>query len=318
MKIGIVGSGFVGATAAYALIMRGIGREIVLVDVNPARAQAEADDLFHAVPFAHALDVRAGDYADLAGCRVVILTAGVNQQPGETRLQLLERNAAVFRAVVPNVLQHAPETLLLVATNPVDVMTHVTAHYAAPFGVPGQRVLGSGTTLDTARFRALLGRHLGVDPQHIHAYVLGEHGDSEVLAWSAVAVGGIPLAEYCHESGIIVDEADRQRIDEGVRRAAYHIIAGKRATYYGIGSALARIAQAILGDQRAILSVCTPLPEVAGIRDVTVSVPHLVGGQGILGTLSVPLNAEEQAALTRSAGVIREAITALIPDQSPT
>lgn len=312
MKIGIVGSGFVGSTAAYALIMRGIGREIVLVDLNAARAQAEADDLYHAVPFAHALDVRAGSYADLAGCRVVILTAGVNQQPGETRLQLLERNAAVFKNVVPNVLKAAPETILLVATNPVDVMTHLTAHYAALFGVPSERVIGSGTTLDTARFRALLGRHLGVDPQHVHAYVLGEHGDSEVLAWSAVGVGGIPLAEYCRETGVIVDEATRQRIDEGVRRAAYHIIAGKQATYYGIGSALARIVQAILGDQRALLSVCTPLPEIAGVPDVTVSVPHLVGGRGILGSLSVPLNADEQAKLSASARLIREAIAALI------
>lgn len=312
MKIGIVGSGFVGATAAYALIMRGIGREIVLVDANAARAQAEADDLFHAVPFAHPLDVRAGDYADLAGCRVVILTAGVSQQPGETRLQLLERNAAVFRSVVPGVLQHAPEAVLLVATNPVDVMTHLTAHYAAPFGVPGYRVVGSGTTLDTARFRALLGRHLGVDSQHIHAYVLGEHGDSEVLAWSVAAVGGIPMAEFCRETGIVVTDGDRQRIDEGVRRAAYHIIAGKRATYYGIGSALARIAQAILGDQRAILSVCTPLPEIAGVRDVTVSVPHLVGGRGLLGALALPLDDGEQAALARSAGLIREVIAALL------
>lgn len=312
MKIGIVGSGFVGATAAYALIMRGIGREIVLVDLNAARAQAEADDLFHAVPFAHPLDVRAGDYADLAGSRVVILTAGVNQQPGETRLQLLERNAAVFRTVVPNVVQHAPEAVLLVATNPVDVMTHVTAHYAAGLGVPAGRVLGSGTTLDTARFRALLGRHLGVDPQHLHAYVLGEHGDSEVLAWSAVAVGGIPLAEYCRETGIDVTEADRHRIDDGVRRAAYHIIAGKKATYYGIGSALARITQAVLGDQRAILSVCTPLPEIEGVREVTLSVPHLVGGRGIIGTLSLPLDTVERAKLKASAAILREAITALV------
>jgi len=311
MKIGIVGSGFVGATAAYALIMRGIGREIVLVDLNAARAQAEADDLFHAVPFAHAMDVRAGEYADLAGCRLVILTAGVNQQPGETRLQLLERNAQVFQAIVPNVLQHAPEAILLVATNPVDVMTHVTAHYAAQVGVPSGRVIGSGTTLDTARFRALLGRHLNVDPQHIHAYVLGEHGDSEVLAWSAVTVGGIPLADYCRETGVTVSEADQMRIDEGVRRAAYHIIAGKKATYYGIGSALARIVQAVLGDQRAILSVCTPVSEIAGVRNVTLSVPHRVGGQGIIGALSLPLSAPEQAKLKASANIIHEAITAL-------
>lgn len=311
MKIGIVGSGFVGATAAYALVMRGIGREIVLVDVNPARAQAEADDLYHAVPFAHPLEVRAGQYADLAGCRVVIVTAGVNQQPGETRLQLLARNAEVFRAVVPAVLAYAPEAILLVATNPVDVMTHLTAQLAAAHGVPSGRVIGSGTTLDTARFRALLGRHLGVDAQHLHAYVLGEHGDSEVLAWSAVGVGGLPLADYCREAGVVITPEDRQGIEEGVRRAAYRIIAGKRATYYGIGSALARITQVILGDQRAILSVCTPLAEIAGVREVTLSIPHLVGGRGILGSLPVPLNAEEQAGLTASATLIREAIAAL-------
>lgn len=311
MKIGIVGSGFVGATAAYALVMRGIGREIVLVDVNPARAQAEADDLYHAAPFAHPLEVRAGQYADLTGCRVVILTAGVNQQPGETRLQLLARNAEVFRAVVPAVLAHAPEAILLVATNPVDVMTHLTAQLAAAHGVPSGRVIGSGTTLDTARFRALLGRHLGVDAQHLHAYVLGEHGDSEVLAWSAVGVGGLPLADYCREAGVVITPEDRQGIEEGVRRAAYRIIAGKRATYYGIGSALARITQVILGDQRAILSVCTPLAEIAGVREVTLSIPHLVGGRGILGSLPVPLNAEEQAGLTASATLIREVILAL-------
>jgi L-lactate dehydrogenase len=319
MKIGIVGSGFVGATAAYAMIMRGVGREIVLVDLDAARAQAEADDLFHAVPFAQALDVRAGDYADLAGCRVVILTAGVNQQPGETRLQLLERNTIVFHSVVPAVLKHAPEAVLLVATNPVDVMTHVTAHYAAQFGLPGHRVLGSGTTLDTARFRALLGRHLGVDPQHIHAYVLGEHGESEVLAWSPVAVGGIPLSMYCRETGISINEDDKRRIDEGVRRAAHHIIAGKKATYYGIGSALARIVQAILGDQRAILSVCTRLEEVDGVRDVTLSLPHLVGGRGIIGALPLPLDAGEQSRFKASATVIRQAISGLnLRAQNPT
>jgi L-lactate dehydrogenase len=311
MKVGIVGSGFVGATAAYALIMRGIGREIVLTDVNGTRAQAEADDLFHAVPFAHALDVRAGDYADLAGCRVVILAAGVNQQPGEARLQLFERNAAVFRQIVPAVLKRAPEAILLVATNPVDIMTHVTARLAAAFGVPATRVIGSGTTLDTARFRALLGRHLSVDAQHVHAYVLGEHGDSEVLAWSAVGIGGVPLDDFCRETGAQFDEASRQRIDDGVRRAAYHIIAGKQATYYGIGSSLARIVQAILGDQRAILSVCAPIDEIAGVRDVTLSVPHLVGGCGILGTLSVPLDESEQAKLKASALLIRAAIASL-------
>jgi L-lactate dehydrogenase len=184
MKTGIVGSGFVGATAAYALVMRGVGRRLVLVDQNRARAESEADDILHAVPFANPLEVSAGDYEDLAGCGVVVVSAGVGQKPGETRLQLLERNAHVFKQVIPNILQHAPQAILLIATNPVDVMTHVAARYAAEFGVAASRVIGSGTTLDTARFRSLIGRKLNVDSQHIHAYVLGEHGDSEVLAWS--------------------------------------------------------------------------------------------------------------------------------------
>src|SRR4029453_13763227 len=181
MKIGIVGCGMVGSTSAYALVMSGVGREIVLVDLNRARAEAEAHDIYHAVPFAHPLTVRAGDYPDLAGARVVVITGGVAQKPGEPRLQLLQRNAEVFRQIVPSVLQHAPDAVLLVVTNPVDIMTHLAAHFAARFGVAGTRVLGTGTTLDTARFRALLGRHFGVDAHHVHAYVIGEHGDSEIL-----------------------------------------------------------------------------------------------------------------------------------------
>src|SRR5262245_59272425 len=184
MKVGVVGSGLVGATAAYALVMQGVGREIVLVDLNAERAVAEADDIRHAVPFAHPLEVRAGGYEDLAGCRAVVLCAGVGQKPGETRLNLLRRNAAVFREVVPAVLAHAPEAVLVVASNPVDVMTHLAARYATRSGAPPGRVLGSGTTLDTARFRSLIGGHCGVDPHHVHGYVIGEHGDSEVLTWS--------------------------------------------------------------------------------------------------------------------------------------
>lgn len=311
MKVGVVGSGFVGATAAYALIMRGVGREVVLVDKSAERARAEADDLFHAVPFAHALEVRAGGYAELAGARVVIIAAGVNQRPGETRLQLLARNQAVFEEVVPAVLDHAPDAVLVVATNPVDIMTHLTARIAAARGVPAGRVLGSGTTLDTARFRALLGRHLGIDPPHVHAYVVGEHGDSEVLTWSLATAAGMPLAEFCRLRGRCLDAAERARIDEGVRRAAYTIIAGKGATYYGVGSALARIAQVILGDRRAVLTVCAPAAEVAGVQDVTVALPRIVGGAGVLDTLPLPLDAAEQAALARSAGVVREAIGSL-------
>jgi len=311
MKIGIVGSGLVGATTAYALVMRGVGREILLVDKNTARAEAEANDLLHAVPFAHPFTIRAGGYVDLAGSQVVIIAAGANQKPGETRLQLLGRNAAIFRDIVNSIAGHAPQALLVVATNPVDIMTHLTAHYAAAHGVDSSRVIGSGTMLDTARFRTLLGAHLDVDAQHIHAYVLGEHGDSEVLTWSQVAVAGLPLEEFCRQRGLDFSDGLRQDIDQRVRRAAEVIIRGKGATYYGIGSALARLTAAVLGDQRALLTVCTPQAEIAGVANVTASLPHLVGGAGILHTLHPALTEAESAALRRSVQVVRDAIASL-------
>jgi L-lactate dehydrogenase len=311
MKTGIVGSGFVGATAAYALVMRGVGRRVVLVDQNRARAEAEADDIFHAVPFAHPLEVTAGDYADLAGCKVVIVSAGVGQKPGEARLELLGRNAQVFKQVIPNILKHAPQAILLIATNPVDVMTHIAARYAGEFGVPSSRVIGSGTTLDTARLRSLIGRKLKVDSQHIHAYVLGEHGDSEVLTWSQVTVGGISLEEFCTGQEISICSEDYAAIDEKVRRAAYRIIEGKGATYYGIGSAIARIVEVVLQDERSLLTVCTPMQDVAGVKDVTVSLPNLVGGEGIIQTFFPNLNEAETAALRVSAQVVRSVIDEL-------
>jgi L-lactate dehydrogenase len=311
MKTGIVGSGFVGATAAYALVMRGVGRRVVLVDQNKSRAEAEADDIRHAVPFAHPLEIKAGDYPDLADCKVVIVSAGVGQKPGESRLELLGRNAKVFQQVIPNILQQAPQAILLIATNPVDVMTHIAAYYARQFGVPSSRVIGSGTTLDTARFRTLIGRRLNVDPQHIHAYVLGEHGDSELLSWSLVTVGGIPLEKFCTDREMSICPEDYAEIDERVRRAAYRIIEGKGATYYGVGSAIARIVEVILQDERSILTVCTPMEEVAGVKNVTVSLPNLVGGDGIIQTFFPNLNESETAALRASAQVVRSVIDKL-------
>ena len=311
MKTGIVGSGFVGSTAAYALVMRGVGRRVVLVDQNRSRAESEADDILHAVPFAHPLEVTAGDYADLAGCKVVIVSAGVGQKPGETRMQLLERNAEVFKQVIPHILQHAPNAILLVATNPVDVMTHLAARYADEFGVPSSRVIGSGTTLDTARLRSLIGRKLNIDSQHIHAYVLGEHGDSEMIPWSLVTVGGIPLEKFCTDGEISICPEDYAAIDEKVRRAAYHIIEGKGATYYGIGSAIARIVEVILQGERSILTVCTPMEDVSGVKNVTVSLPNLVGGEGILQTFYPNLNETETSALYNSAHIVRSVIDQL-------
>jgi L-lactate dehydrogenase len=311
MKVGIVGSGLVGSTGAYALVMQGIGREIVLVDRNEARAKAEADDIAHAVPFAHPLEIRAGGYADLAGAQVVVITAGVGQRPGETRLQLLERNAAVFKEVVSQIVTHAPGAVLVVATNPCDVMTQLAARFAARHGVPNSRVLGSGTTLDTARYRTLLGQHFGVDSRHVHAYVVGEHGDSEVLSWSVARIGGMSLADFATMRNVPFDDEMRQAIDKKVRRAAYTIIEGKGATYYGIGSALARIVGAVLNDQRAILTVTSVMPEVSGVKEVAVALPHLVGGDGVLSTFPLPLSAAEEAGLRASAQVIRSAIDSL-------
>jgi L-lactate dehydrogenase len=311
MKVGIVGAGFVGSTAAYAMIMRGIGREIVLIDLNRLRASAEADDLLHAVPFAHPINVHSGDYPDLKGARVVVITAGVGQRPGETRLELLTKNAAVFRQIIPRILEYAHDAVILVATNPVDVMTHLAAKYAAEFEVPTSRVIGSGTTLDTARFRALLGQYLGVDPYHVHAYVLGEHGDSEVIPWSPITVGVVPLEEFCAQWDLCLDAEQRNLIDTQVRKAAYHIIEGKGATYYGVGSAIARIVEVILNDQRSMLTVCTPVTEVAGVKDVTISMPQLLAGSGVINTLEMPLNEVEYEQLHKSAEIIKNAIMQL-------
>jgi L-lactate dehydrogenase len=316
MKVGIVGTGLVGSTAGYALVMQGVGREVVLVDKFAARAQAEADDIRHAVPFAHPLEVRAGDYQDLAGCRVVLLCAGVGQKPGETRMHLLQRNAAVFRDAVPRIFEHAPQTVLVVATNPVDVMTHLAAQIAADGDVAPTRVLGSGTTLDTARFRSLVGGHCGVDPHHVHGYVVGEHGDTEVLTWSLVTIAGISLEGFAQLRGVEFSDTIRQEIDEKVRGAAYTIIGGKGATYYGIGSALARITDTILHDQRSVLTVCAPAAEVLGVRDVTLALPRLVGGAGVLETFPLPLSKTEQAQLRHSAEAICQACAELECDQT--
>ncbi|MBB6099330.1 L-lactate dehydrogenase [Deinobacterium chartae] len=308
MRVGIVGTGFVGAAAAYAMTLRGSAAELVLTDVNADKARAEARDIQDATPFSHPLRVSAGDYASLDGCRVVVLTAGVNQKPGETRLQLLERNARIFEEVVPQVVQAAPEAVLLVATNPVDVLTTLVERIAR---LPEGRVIGSGTALDTARMRALIAEKVGVDPGHVHGYVLGEHGDSEVLAWRSVDIAGLEVARFCEMRGLSWGEVERAEIDTRVRRAAYEIIAGKGATYYGIGTALARITESIVRDQRAVLTVSSSLRPGGTRGEVAYSLPRLVGGAGILATLETPLDPREQQALAASEAVIAEAAAGL-------
>ncbi len=311
MKIGIVGSGMVGATSAYAMLMKGIGREIILVDKDPDRALAEADDILHASPFSNPLSVKAGDYDELSGCRLVVISAGVSQKPGESRLDLLKRNSDVFKEIIPNILDNARESVIVVATNPVDIMTHLAAKFAGEMGIASHRIMGSGTTLDTARFRSMVGEKLGIDAQHVHGYVLGEHGDSEFIAWSGVNISAMPLLEFCKRRGVDFNEQFRKEIEDEVRNSAYRIIQGKGATYYGIGAAVAKIADVVIHDQRSLLSVTTPTESIGGVDDVSVSLPRLVGGAGILDTIHLDLCQEEQKKLKQSAEVVKKACSEL-------
>ena len=296
MRIGIVGAGLVGATAAYAMVLRGLASRVTLVDLDRTRAEGEAMDIAHAAPFSHPARVSAGEVDDLAGADLVVLAAGVNQAPGETRLDLAARNAAIFRELVPRVVDAAPQALLLVATNPVDVLTQVAFEAS---GLPEARVIGSGTTLDTARLRSLVGGQTGVSPKHVHGYVLGEHGDSELVAWSGLRVAGQPLDEVMAAVGRPWGLPQRDELEAEVRRAADRIIERKRATYYGVGAALARIAHAIADDEHAVLTVAVSDGEVA------YSLPRVLGRGGLVRTLDPRLDDGERAALERSAEVIR-------------
>ncbi|GGL97895.1 L-lactate dehydrogenase [Deinococcus aerophilus] len=299
MKVGIVGAGLVGATAAYALTLRDSCSEVVLVDQDTERARAEALDIAHASPISHGARVSSGDYPDLSGSRVVMIAAGANQKPGEGRLELLDRNAAIFRMVIPQVAQHAPGAVLLIATNPVDALTDLTVRLA-----PDHAVMGSGTVLDSARLRYLIAQRARVDATNVHAYVLGEHGDSEVIAWSTATVAGLPVAEFMRARGLPWTPEIRAEIEAGTRDAAASIIGGKRATYYGIGAALARITERVLGDRRAVLTVSAPTPEYG----VSLSVPRIVASGGIEASILPQLTDDEKAALERSAAVLRETL----------
>jgi L-lactate dehydrogenase len=308
MKIGIVGAGFVGSTAAYAMVMRGVGSELVLVDLSQERAQAEAQDILHAAPFSHPVRVSAGSYADLAGAGVVVVAAGVNQKPGESRLDLLQRNNAVFQVVISEVVKAAPDSILVIATNPVDVMTQAALRIS---GFAPTRVIGSGTILDTARYRALLGHHLSISAQSVHAYVLGEHGDSEVLCWSTATAGTTPVEVLARDIGRPLTEATRKEIDFGTRSAAGIIIRGKGATYYGIGAAIARLVQAIADDEGAILTVSALTPQIGSVREVCLSIPRVIGASGIALDLAPELDAGESSALEHSASLLKLAADAI-------
>lgn len=308
MKVGIVGCGLVGSSGAYAIALEGAANDLILIDLNQKLARAHAEDILHATPFGKPIRVAAGDYSHLRGAEIVVLSCGVAQREGETRLQLLDRNVQVFQAVVPRVLEHAPETILLIVSNPVDIMTKVVTNISR---LPPERVIGSGTILDTARFRTLIGEHLGIAPQSVHAYVLGEHGDSEVPAWTNVKIGGVALFNFAQQIGRPITNTIQSEIDDGVRKAAYWIIEGKGATYYGIGAGIARIVNAIFDDEGAVLTLSNLNSDIKELKGVSLSLPRVLGADGIKATISPSLSEEEQGLLIKSANILREAASGL-------
>ncbi len=314
VRVAIVGVGNVGATFAYALLLSGLAAEIVLIDANHARAEGEAMDLNHTVPFAHPTRIWAGTYPDCAGAAVTVIAAGSNQKPGETRLDLVKRNATIFQQIVPEVARQNPGGILLIATNPVDVLTYISWKLS---GLPAQRVIGSGTILDTARFRYLLSQHFGVDPRSVHAYIIGEHGDSEVPVWSLANIAGMRLPVFCAAQGIDCDDAAMERIFEQTRDAAYQIIQRKGATYYAVAAGLMRIVEAILRDQNTVLSISSLIQGYQDIHDVCLSLPVVIDRGGVQRYLKLDLSQDEIAGLRHSADVLK-GIASQIDVQSAT
>lgn len=304
----MVGTGNVGSTFAYALLLSGLASEIVLIDANRARAEGEAMDLNHTEPFAKTTRIWAGDYPDCSGAAVTVIAAGVGQKPGETRLDLVRRNAAVFSQVIPPIARHNPEGIILVATNPVDVLTYATLKLSR---LAARRVIGSGTILDTARFRHLLSKHFAVDPRSVHAYIIGEHGDSEVPVWSLANIAGMQVNAFAHAHGIAFDDKCMHDIFVNTRDAAYAIIQRKGATYYAVAAGLMRIVEAILRDQRTVLSVSSLTEGCYGISDVCLSLPTVVNRSGIERVLHLNLNEQELAGIRRSADVLKGTISQL-------
>lgn len=308
VRVAIIGAGNVGATTAYALLLEGAASEIVLIDIARERAEGEAMDLNHAMPYTPTARVWAGEYPDCAAADIVIITAGVGQRPGETRLDLLRRNVSVFQQIVPRVVEQTREAILLIATNPVDVLTYATVRFS---GLPAARVIGSGTILDSARFRYLLSQRLGVDPRSVHAFIIGEHGDSQVATWSLANIAGMRLDEFCRLNGCELDEQARTLIAQNTRSAAYEIIRRKGATYYAVAAGLVRIVGAIIRNENSVLTVSSRIQGMYGIDDACLSLPSVVNRGGIERVLNLPLGSEEQAGLLNSARVIRQAIDSL-------
>jgi L-lactate dehydrogenase len=307
-KVGLIGTGLVGSSFAYALMQRGIATELVLVDANAEKAVGEMMDLNHGLSFTTPMKITAGGYADLSGAKVVVITAGTSQKPGESRLDLLARNASIFRSIIPQVVKHNPNGIILIATNPVDILTYISLKESK---LPPTQVIGSGTILDTSRFRFLLGQYYEVDSRSVHAYIVGEHGDSEIPLWSMANIGGVRLQEFAPLKNKRYDQEEMNKLFVSVRDAAYEIIKRKGASYYAIGLGLLSIVEAILGNFRSVLSVSTLMTGQYGVEDICLSLPSVVGENGVEEILTLSMSAEEEEGFRASAVKLKNTLRAM-------
>lgn len=309
-KAAIVGCGFVGSSSAFTLMESGLFSELVLIDVDKERAQGEALDISHGLPFAKPMRIYAGDYSDIADASIIIVTAGAGQKPGETRLDLVRKNLNIFKSIIPQITEYNTEGILLIVANPVDILTYAAAKIS---GFPSNRVFGSGTVLDTARLKYLIGEHLGVDSRNVHACIIGEHGDSEIAAWSSANVAGVPLNDFCEMRGYYDHDESMARLHERVKNSAYEIIEKKKATYYGIARSVRRICEAIVRDEKSILPVSGVQDGnsgIEGIEGVALSLPAIVGKNGLEYRVQLSLDENEEKALRESAATLKSVLDA--------
>jgi L-lactate dehydrogenase len=307
-KVGVVGTGLVGSSFVYALMIRELATEIVLIDVDNEKAIGETMDFNHGLSFSKPVKITAGTYADLSGAQVVVIAAGASQRPGETRLDLLARNVNIFRSIVPDVVRNNPDGIVLIATNPVDILTYISLKESR---LPPAQVMGSGTILDTSRFRFLLGQYYGVDARSVHAYIIGEHGDSEIPLWSLANIGGVRLQEFAPLLNKTYNQAEMDKLFISVRDAAYEIIKRKGATYYAIGLGLVSIVETILGNYRSVLSVSTLMTGQYGVADMCLSLPCVVGAKGVEEILTLNLSQAEEEGFQLSAEKLKATLKSL-------
>ncbi len=305
-KVAMIGCGFVGSASVFSLMQSGLFSEIVLIDADQERAEGEAMDISHGIPFARQMKIYAGSYDDIIDAAIIIITAGANQKPGETRLNLVHKNVSIFKSIIPEIAKRNCQGTLLIVSNPVDILTYTALKLS---GFPENRVIGSGTVLDTARLKYQLGEHLEVDSRSVHAFIIGEHGDSEIAAWSSANVSGIELNEFCEMRGHYQHDKATQEIAEKVKNSAYDIIQKKRATYYGIAMAVKRICEVIIRDEKSILPVSSMMHGEYGIHDVVLSMPAIVGKNGVETKVPILLNEEEQEKLRSSAETLKQILS---------